>query len=343
MRTRTLLLALAVAAGCASEPAPTTKSVSAPEKKPAPASAGQGASAPAPAPSEAPPAPAAAAAGTDSAAEWRALEQRLETSEKTITDEAQARAYFQHAEAELRGFLARFPSAPESRPARLGLAEIQLALDEPGAVEALEKIADENATDDAGLEALDMLVHERLGKGDLVGAKKSLERLAQAMPSHPGLEMLRAAIAAEEKKPQVGQPAPAIAGKTLDGAELALASLRGKVVLVDFWATWCGPCRAELPNVLRAYEKFHPRGLEIVGVSLDQDEQKLRAFLEEKKMAWPQFYDGKGWENEIAVAWGIDSIPATYLIDQDGVVRAKGARGEALDRAVEALLPGGGR
>lgn len=124
----------------------------------------------------------------------------------------------------------------------------------------------------------------------------------------------------------------------LSGAPLKLASYRGKVVLVDFWATWCGPCVAELPNVLAAFEKYHAQGFEIVGVSLDQDRAKLDAFLAEKKMTWPQFFDGKGWENKLAQAYGIRSIPATFLLDREGKIVAKGLRGEALAAKVGELL-----
>ena len=81
-----------------------------------------------------------------------------------------------------------------------------------------------------------------------------------------------------------------------DGHEVDLAQMRGKVVLIDFWATWCGPCVAELPNVLKAYEKLHPKGFEIVGISLDSDRAKLETFIKEKNMTWPQFFDGQGLE-----------------------------------------------
>jgi len=123
-----------------------------------------------------------------------------------------------------------------------------------------------------------------------------------------------------------------------DGKEFDLAKLRGKVVLVDFWATWCGPCRAELPNLLATYKKFHEKGFEIVGISLDEDKDALLDYLKQNEMNWPQHFDGKGWKNEISTRFGISSIPAMWLLDKKGMIRSDTARGEELGRLVEKLL-----
>jgi len=124
----------------------------------------------------------------------------------------------------------------------------------------------------------------------------------------------------------------------VDGREVDLAKMRGKVVLIDFWATWCGPCVAELPNVLKAYKELHPKGFEIVGISLDSDKAELEAFVKEKGMEWPQFFDGKGWKNEIATTYDIQSIPAMWLVDQKGMVVDTSARSD-LEEKVAKLLP----
>jgi thiol-disulfide isomerase/thioredoxin len=126
----------------------------------------------------------------------------------------------------------------------------------------------------------------------------------------------------------------------LDGREVDLAQLRGKVVLIDFWATWCGPCVAELPNVRSVHNRYHDRGFEVVGISLDRDtdRQKLIDFVAKNQMPWPQHFDGKGWKNEFAVRYRINSIPATFLLGPDGRVIAKGLRGDALGTAVKRAL-----
>ncbi|KAF0170737.1 MAG: alkyl hydroperoxide reductase [Limisphaerales bacterium] len=141
-----------------------------------------------------------------------------------------------------------------------------------------------------------------------------------------------------QRKLAVGAKFPDFDEKDLAGKPLSIARFKGKVVLVDFWATWCGPCIGELPNVLKAYEKHHPKGFEIIGISLDSDRAKLDSFITDRKMTWPQYYDGKGWQNKLAGTYGVNSIPATYLLDGEGKIIAKNLRGEALEEAVAKAL-----
>jgi thiol-disulfide isomerase/thioredoxin len=122
-----------------------------------------------------------------------------------------------------------------------------------------------------------------------------------------------------------------------DGASVDIEKLRGKVVLVDFWATWCGPCMQEVPNVLAAYEKYHSRGFEIVGISFDKDKDTMFRVTKQKGMTWPQYFQDKGGENEIGTRFGIRGIPSMWLVDKKGIVVTTDARG-SLDAEVARLL-----
>ncbi len=123
-----------------------------------------------------------------------------------------------------------------------------------------------------------------------------------------------------------------------DGSAVDLAELRGKVVLIDFWASWCGPCMAEAPHVVEAYRKLHERGFEILGINLDDNRKAMEGAMEKTGMTWKQHHDGKGWKNEIAQRFGIHSIPAAWLFDKQGKLREVGLRGEELQNGIERLL-----
>ncbi|MHC1767436.1 MAG: TlpA family protein disulfide reductase [Verrucomicrobiia bacterium] len=134
---------------------------------------------------------------------------------------------------------------------------------------------------------------------------------------------------------EVGKPLD-IRFTALDGREVDLAKLKG-VVLIEFWSTSCGPCIAQMPSIKAAYDKFHKRGFEVVAISLDDKESILRKFIAEKELPWPQHFDGKGWENQFAVRYGIFSIPTTWLVDKRGKLRETQTQGD-LERRIESLL-----
>ena len=125
--------------------------------------------------------------------------------------------------------------------------------------------------------------------------------------------------------------------QAVDGQAVSLKNLRGKVVLVDFWATWCGPCMREAPNVVATYKQLRDHGFEIVGISLDQDVGRVRAVTEQMGMTWPQYCDDKGWQNEISSRYGIQAIPTTWILDKRGYVRYVGLRGEVLSDRIQEM------
>ncbi len=139
-------------------------------------------------------------------------------------------------------------------------------------------------------------------------------------------------------KAAVGGPAPDFTQNRPDGTPFTLSSLRGKLVLVDFWASWCGPCRAENPNVVKVYNRFKNKGFEIVGVSLDNNREAWLKAIADDGLTWVHVSDIKGWENEVAQQYAVRSIPHTVLVGPDGVILAKNLRGAALEAKIAEVL-----
>ena len=160
---------------------------------------------------------------------------------------------------------------------------------------------------------------------------RDADRIISSIQQHEEGRKIRRALAAGTKFPDFAE-------KDLQGNPLSVAKYKGKLVLVDFWATWCGPCVGELPSVIKAYNKHHVDGFEIIGISLDMDEQKLKSFLKTKEIPWAQYFDGKGWQNKLAAKYGIQSVPATFLLDGDGKIIGQDLRGEALEEALAKAL-----
>jgi peroxiredoxin len=136
----------------------------------------------------------------------------------------------------------------------------------------------------------------------------------------------------------VGAEAPELVLPMPNDKELALSSLRGKVVLIDFWASWCGPCRKEIPNVKRAYAKYKNKGFEILGVSLDKDREAWLEAISKEGLTWPQVSDLKFWQSEACQIYAVQSIPYTVLIDREGKIIATNLRGAELDKKLADVL-----
>lgn len=143
----------------------------------------------------------------------------------------------------------------------------------------------------------------------------------------------------------IGERAPEIIEKSTDGTELKLSSLHGKVVLIDFWASWCPPCRAENPNVVKAYDQFKNakfkdgKGFTVFSVSLDQNKDAWENAIKADKLIWENHVsDLQGWDSKYAGIYGVRRIPMNFLIDGDGIIVAKYVRGPALEQALTDLL-----
>jgi thiol-disulfide isomerase/thioredoxin len=135
-----------------------------------------------------------------------------------------------------------------------------------------------------------------------------------------------------------GNTAPDFSAPTPEGKTLSLKQAMGKVTIIDFWASWCGPCRKENPSVVALYKEFHPKGLNIIGVSLDKDGAKWKEAIAKDDLTWSHVSNLQFWTDPIAVLYNIKSIPATYILDDKGVIIAKNLRGEELRAKIASLL-----
>jgi len=174
---------------------------------------------------------------------------------------------------------------------------------------------------------------------DVETQRKLLNRLVHDYPDTPEAKGAQDELKTLEK---VGKPFNLDFTDAIKGTEVSMKTLKGKVVVVDFWATWCGPCVAELPTMKKLYAEYKDQGVEFVGVSLDAPKEeggldKLKAFVTKNEVSWPQYYQGKGWESEFSKSWGISSIPAVFVVDAGGRLYSVNARGK-LDRMIPALL-----
>jgi len=185
--------------------------------------------------------------------------------------------------------------------------------------------------------ALQQLTPEMSENGYVDSYKLVDEALQKKYPGSSQVKLFHATVSAMLKT-LVGSPAPEFNFADPDGKNIPISSYKGKYVLLDFWASWCGPCRAESPNMVRIYKKYHAKGLEILGVSLDSDKAKWKAAIEKDKLEWKQVSDLAGWQSLAAKLYDVTSIPQTFLLDKDGKIIAKGLRAEGLEAKLEEVF-----
>ena len=279
---------------------------------------------------------------------WEAVESMLKGPKKQPKSRAEAEDIYAEYLSEFDKAAAAFTKANpnDARRWKLALHEVQLnsarsALKiDPKSEEDIKKLL----TDIAGADDADK---ETKGQASFILVMESKDnagefaRLAEAhMKAHPDLQMNKAIeqqMKTLESEKALKEKPIEMTFKATNGTEVDLSKMRGKVVLIDFWATWCGPCVAEIPNVLKTYNALHDKGFEIIGISFDQDKKKLDTMTKQKEMPWPQYFDGEGWKNKFGTQYGIDSIPRMWLVDKKGMVVDTNAR-QDLEKKVEKLL-----
>jgi peroxiredoxin len=203
------------------------------------------------------------------------------------------------------------------------------------AVELADEIAEKAGDDFARVkQAIDFYLNVRSRDDAIAFARKAIDN---PHFSDEERELLKVISVAVSVKPG-GDPIPFEAESFQTGERISLEEYRGKLVLLDFWSTWCAPCVFALPEMKRAYSAFHDRGFEIIGISLDQDLDRLRKYIKDEKLTWPQIADGNGWDARLAKLYYVRQLPRTILIGLDGKIVAMNLTREHLYQAVEAAM-----
>lgn len=253
------------------------------------------------------------------------------------------------AATEMVAYLKANPNAPDKDKAHQILLQSYTTLGQPENTIIIfrDKFDSSGSGADADISKLYYSGRSLFGlllKNDRVDEAVALvEEAIKKSAGHPKEAQLISAyklLKAQLNTPRVGDTME-MKFTSLQGKDVDLAAMKGKVVLVDFWATWCGPCVQEIPHVKKAYEEYHEKGFEVIAISVDKeaDRAKLETFIKDQKIPWPQHFDGKGSSNEFAMKYGINSYPSTFLIGKEGKVIATNLRGAALSEALAKQLP----
>ncbi|MCR9010656.1 TlpA disulfide reductase family protein [Gabonibacter chumensis] len=181
------------------------------------------------------------------------------------------------------------------------------------------------------------MVAAMMGEMELEALKGKYALLGEnAKATIPGQKI--AQHIARQESVAIGQIAPNFTLDTPEGGTISLYDIKGKVKLIDFWASWCGPCRQENPHVVALYKEFHPKGLEIIGVSLDNDKANWEKAIQDDGLTWYQGSDLKGWQSAVAQLYGVRAIPHTVLLDANNKIVAKNLRGNELKAKIAEML-----
>ena len=250
------------------------------------------------------------------------------------------------AEKKLLDFIEKNRDSPEAVQAIMGMGQIYSSIGEnKKAIAQLELLFKEDVTlskkEKAGVRWL--LAKAYLENQDFDKSEDLLQKIVEETDKSDKKLLLAAQNELGRmkalRKLTIGSPASVFpeTTKSILDEKISLKDFKGKVVLLDFWATWCMPCKIEMPNVISVYNKYHKEGFEIISISLDKDMKSLKAYIKENDIRWEQIFLG-GWTGPLTRIYAVQSIPSTFLLGRDGRIREKNLRGEALEVAVKKLL-----
>lgn len=281
---------------------------------------------------------ASAAGGKPSAVDaWKRLTTRYPVLKSDINI---VRACPDVAGRELRQFIGQYPKSPRTAKVIYLLGRYHMSRREMSqARDTFWRVVRGFPQSEFADKSAHMIVGMYGAVGLWDGAHKQVAELRKAMPKPKLLaEIDRKLYAMEHMQP--GKPPIAVDVRAIDDRPISTAAHKGKVVLLVFWATWCPPCRREIPYVIKAGELFGDRGLVILGVSLDSDLDALREYTKANGIKWPNYCDGKKWGSELALKFDITAVPQTYLIDREGKLRFKDSRSALLLSRVKRMIEG---
>lgn len=168
-------------------------------------------------------------------------------------------------------------------------------------------------------------------------AKRHFEEMLRLEADSFHIEYAKGALH-EINNLRIGSPAPDFTAETLEGNTIQLSDHEGEVVILEFWATWCGPCIPDVPHLKKLYDKYEDENVQLIGISLDHELNKLEEFIENREMDWPQIWQEEGWDGPVADLYNVTGIPDSYVIDQEGTIVAKDVDAKKLDETVGDLL-----